>query len=522
MIFKIINIYRDGGLMENNILDMNEKEANKLAAQITALTISFLVLVYILNVLGIFIVPQVPMTIAMGTATLLLLIPAFLVLFLKQYDAWVKYVIVTACTLMVSVTSLLLSWHVILLFIYPIAIASLYFSRKLSWYAVVLSLLLFFISQYGSLYMDGVADKNLKDAYSMIIYGIVPRSIELLALSLIFIRLSHRTKTLLQNVVGAQEQKETLNYIMTITDKSYQVANVLSKSVKELLEATGNAITTNENITKMTGNIVDDSKQTIRYVEEAGSVVSDIVSDLKLIADDNVKISDVSQETKRLTNSNTINMKNAAEGIRQIDDAAKKSKDIILKLGEKSYEIVNIAQIIKSIAESTSLLSLNASIESARAGEHGRGFAVVATEIRILAEQSQQAAGNIAELIQTVVADTMEAVNAIDYNAKLVEKGLALINKADQSSAEVSDSIQKVNAIATNAATLSSTVAKNGDKINSAVEGISKLTVESMERLKGILQSSEEQLKAVNEVAAFVEAIDTTSDELLSVVNKKL
>jgi methyl-accepting chemotaxis protein len=356
----------------------------------------------------------------------------------------------------------------------------------------------------------------------MIIYGIVPRSIELLALSLIFIRLSHRTKTLLQNVVGAQEQKETLDYIMTITDKSYDVANVLSKSVKELLEATGNAITTNEHITKMTGNIVDGSKQTIRYVEEAGSVVSGIVSDLKLIADDNVKISDVSQETKNLTDSNTINMKNAADGIRQIDDAAKKSKDIILKLGEKSNEIVNIAQIIKSIAESTSLLSLNASIESARAGEHGRGFAVVATEIRVLAEQSQQAAGNIAELIQTVVADTMEAVNAIDYNAKLVEKGLALINKADRSSAEVSDSIQKVNAIATNAATLSSTVAKNGDKINSAVEGISKLTVESMERLKGILQSSEEQLKAVNEVAVFVEAIDTTSDELLSVVNKKL
>jgi len=506
--------------MESNILIRNEKEANKLAAQVTLLTIIFIAFVYLLNVVGIFIVPAVPMTIAMGAAAILLLIPSLIVFLFKRFDAWVKYAIVTLCTLMVSVISLLLTWHVVLLFIFPIAVASLYFSRKLSWYAVILSLVLFSASQLGALHSGGVVDHNLNTTYDVIMYAIAPRSIEVLALSLIFIRLSFRTKMLLQNVVGAQEQKETLDQMLALTDKSYEVTNVLAHSVKELSVVTSEVITANEQITKMTSDIVDDSQQTIRYVDDAGAVVADVISNLKIMASENVQISSFSKETKHLTINNKANMNDAANSIRQIDEATKKSREVILRLGEKSNEIMNITNVIKGITKNTSLLSLNASIESARAGEHGRGFAVVAEQIRNLASQSQQAADDIAKLIQIVVADTNEAVQAMDYNTKLVEDGLSLMQKADQSSEEVAASIEKVNSMADNVASLSDTISENGDKINSAVAGISNLTLESMDRLKEILTSSEEQLRGMNEVSVYVKSIDTTSDELLAVVNK--
>ncbi len=506
--------------MKNPILVKNEQEANRLAAQITLITILFLALVYTLNVLRIFIAPQGPMTIAMVFSTVMMVIPAFLVFVLKQDKGWVRYVIVTVCILMVAVLSLLLSWHVVLLFVYPVAIASLYFSRKLSWYAVILSLIMFGASQYGSLYAGGVSDRNLKDAYEVILYGVAPRSIELLALSFIFIRLSHRTKLLLENVVGAEEQKENLERIMALTDKSYEVTNVLADSVKELSSATSHALASNEAITKMTGDIVQGSQQTIQYVGEATGTVSGVATDLQTIARENLSISSLSHEAKSLSDSNSVNMKDAANGILQIHNSTKSSRDIILRLGEKSNEVANIAQVIQGIAESTSLLSLNASIESARAGEQGKGFAVVASEIRKLADQTQLAAGNIAKLIQHVVGDTQEAVESMDENTKLVELGKTLINKADKSSAEVSHSVEIVNEMARSIAELSGNLAENGKHLHKAVENISNLTTDNMDKLKGILQSSEEQLKAMNNVAVYVKSIDETSGELLTVVNQ--
>ncbi|BCJ97367.1 methyl-accepting chemotaxis protein [Anaerocolumna chitinilytica] len=506
--------------MGGNIMERNEREANRLAAQITLITILFLALVYVLNVLRIFIAPQGPMTVAMGTAALLMLVPTFLVRVLKRNDVYVKYVIVACCILMVAVLSLLLSWHVVLLFVYPIAIASLYFSRPLSWFAVIVSLLLFSGSQVGALYAGGVSDHNLTGLYEVVLYGVAPRSIELLALATIFINLSGRTKGLLTSMVSATDQQKALEQIVALTDKSHEVTNTLNSSVKELSEVTGHAIMNNEQIKDMAKNIVDDSRQTIHYVKETGSVMAAVATDLRTIADNNQKISSVSREAKGLTEENTLNMKAAAKSIQSIHEATTKSRDIILRLGEQSNEIGDIAQIIKNIAANTNLLSLNASIESARAGEQGKGFAVVASEIRGLAEQSQQAADNIALLIQKVVGDTMEAVKSMDYNAKLVENGLELVIKANQSSNDVTASIEKMNEMAVGIADLSETVAGSGDRIHRAVEGINKHTVESMDRLEGILKASEEQMVSMREVAAGVEVIDMTSEELLSVVTK--
>jgi hypothetical protein len=95
----------------NSILRKNEQEANRFAALITLITISFIALVYLLDVLKIFIAPLGPMTVAMSIATVCMLVPSFIVFLLKQDKSWVKYVIVTFCSLMVAVLSTLLSWR---------------------------------------------------------------------------------------------------------------------------------------------------------------------------------------------------------------------------------------------------------------------------------------------------------------------------------------------------------------------------------------------------------------------------
>ncbi|MEN3188560.1 MAG: methyl-accepting chemotaxis protein [Atribacterota bacterium] len=111
--------------------------------------------------------------------------------------------------------------------------------------------------------------------------------------------------------------------------------------------------------------------------------------------------------------------------IQSITKVAFAIRESITTLENRSQEIGKIVDLITGIAEQTNLLALNAAIEAARAGEAGRGFAVVAEEVRKLAENSAQAAGQIAHLIGEIQKDTAIAVRSAEEAGREVEKGAA-------------------------------------------------------------------------------------------------
>src|ERR671930_577698 len=116
----------------------------------------------------------------------------------------------------------------------------------------------------------------------------------------------------------------------------------------------------------------------------------------------------------------------ATEAMRSVRDSSESVTGAIRDLASKSDEIGAIVETITGIAGQTNLLALNAAIEAARAGEQGRGFAVVAEEVRKLAEESQQAAEEIADLVAEIQAETQKTVGIVEDGAKRTEDGVSV------------------------------------------------------------------------------------------------
>jgi methyl-accepting chemotaxis protein len=165
-------------------------------------------------------------------------------------------------------------------------------------------------------------------------------------------------------------------------------------------------------------------------------------------------------------------------------------------------------------------LALNAAIEAARAGEQGRGFAVVADEVRKLAEQSQQAAKQIASLIADIKLDTDSAVIAMDEGRKEVRVGADVVNYAGRNFKEIYGSINEVSLQIQAISASIQEVASGGQQIVSSVEDIDLICKDTSAQAQTVSAATEEQSATMEEVAAASQALVKLSDELIRAVHK--
>jgi methyl-accepting chemotaxis protein len=138
----------------------------------------------------------------------------------------------------------------------------------------------------------------------------------------------------------------------------------------------------------------------------------------------------ISMETRKVAEQGTEVIQQAASEMRHIASNIEDSSALIAKLGDRSEQITAIVNTIRSIADQTNLLALNAAIEAARAGEQGRGFAVVADEVRQLAARTSGSTAEISEMIEKIQNETQQAIKSMDGTRDRAAKGVGLADQA--------------------------------------------------------------------------------------------
>jgi methyl-accepting chemotaxis protein len=506
------------GEAKSAIIMQNEKESNRIVAMTMRICAAVLTLILILNITGIFIIKMEAMIACYIMGMILLLLPTLFVNVLKIYHPAMKYVYTTISIIFVSLLIVTLNWHSIVMFIFGIGIANMYYSKGLNRFAITLSVICFSISQYLAYTYGFTVDHNETDMYSLIVYCIIPRALSLLAVYALFSALNNRTRKILNNLMDADEQGRMIDQMKRMQNQSATVSGHLSETVDTLTFVTDNTSRNNHQITEKAGLASEASKQTMQQIDSAKENVISISENLSKLATGTDEMSHLSQDVRKLVGENAEQMNKAKAGFTKISESTSNSKRVINELEKKSEEIAKITNVITDISSQTNLLALNASIESARAGEAGRGFAVVADQIRQLAEQTQSAVGEISNIVEQVTSSTLEAVRSMDESTRYVVDGMDIITEAEQSSIHVTHASDEMNAKIDEIDDLTKNVAEYSERIVKIVENVKSISQDSLDELNEVSSASEMGLSDTERLGELVVKIREMSKQLNDVV----
>lgn len=227
-----------------------------------------------------------------------------------------------------------------------------------------------------------IAQKDLEHNNEL---GVIARSTALL---------NDKLKSLVSGISGTTEMlKESAADMERIADSTAQAADHVTTNMEEIT-------TELTNQSGQTENVASDVFQIGKMIEQSTKAVDSLRNDM---------------EAMQL--SGKEGMKTVAQ-LETVDEDVRTRMEVIARqtntTNSSAQEIQAATELIASIAEETNLLALNASIEAARAGDQGRGFAVVADQIQKLAEQSNQSAATIDQIVQHLLSDAGNAVTTME------------------------------------------------------------------------------------------------------------
>ncbi|GHC08599.1 methyl-accepting chemotaxis protein [Thermomonas carbonis] len=292
------------------------------------------------------------------------------------------------------------------------------------------------------------------------------------------------TGAIADSINFAVEQLRTL--VATINDTSVQVASSAQETQATAM------------------HLADAAEHQAQEINSATDRINEIASSINQVSRNSADSAEVARRSVQIATNGAGVVRQTIAGMDSIRDQIQETSKRIKRLGESSQEIGSIVELINDISEQTNILALNAAIQAASAGEAGRGFAVVADEVQRLAERSSGATKRIESLVQTIQADTNEAVSSMEQTtsevvagARLAEDAGTALGEIEKVSSDLSGLIEGISVAAQEQSTAATDITQTMNTIQSITAQTSQGASQTVQSIGNLAQLASDLRRSV-------------------------
>lgn len=240
------------------------------------------------------------------------------------------------------------------------------------------------------------------------------------------------------DVDGKDEATQLLRALATMQRNLRQTIELIAGSSTQLASAA-------EELSAVTEESSRGLQQQNNEIEQAATAVNEMTAAVEEVARNAVSTSEASQQSNQAAREGRDRVIETVKSIQDMTRQIQTTSGLVEGLAAQGRDIGKVLDVIRSIAEQTNLLALNAAIEAARAGEAGRGFAVVADEVRALAHRTAESTKEIEQMVAGIQTRTGDAVQSMSRNTDSTRTTLSLAGSAGDALEVITVAIAQIN-----------------------------------------------------------------------------
>ncbi len=311
-----------------------------------------------------------------------------------------------------------------------------------------------------------------------------------------------------------QQINQTTSNIKHILRETLTIKETIDQEMEQMVRFTEQVSTVSEQVGEAIDQVAQGSQEQASEVEASVLLTSELSEKINSIACIATNIGQQTGEVQRKTEEGSSTIQFLQERIEANSQIAGAVANGFQDLVAKSQQINAIADAINSIATQTNLLSLNAAIEAARAGDAGKGFTVVAQEVGKLAEESAEATKNIKNIIEEIAQTLGMASEAVGKMGQISSRVEDALKETSNFFHGIEASVQNISQHINDLEITMQTANQTRDAVTQAIENISQVSEETAAIAQEVSASVQQQISSVGEVHVAVKEVYTSLNKL--------
>lgn len=323
-----------------------------------------------------------------------------------------------------------------------------------------------------------------------------------------FQKLLDRSKTIVDNPLMQLAYYGKVDDVSQIRLSVRMMRTKLRAVVKRMMRAAEQLSEQAQNGVDIASASYENINQQKQELEMVATAVNEMTAAVQEVSQSTVNAAEATNDATDMARKGALTITDAIGIIDSLDANVSTASNSISQLKEDSENIGSVLDVIRSIAEQTNLLALNAAIEAARAGEQGRGFAVVADEVRALASRSHDATQEIQEMIEKLQQGVSTAVSNMDEVSKRASEGVFQVEESAEALAEMSGAVSVINDMNTHIATATEEQSAVAREVSQNIEHINQLSSETAQSAQQTQGTSENLTELAMDLKSMVEQLN--------------